>query len=297
MLPTVSTLLLALPGDLWWWLAALLLAAAVQAWLHSPTGKGWRGERAVRRQLRALDPSVYHQHHNLTLRLADGSTTQIDHVLLSIYGVWVLETKHLRGWIFGSARQKLWTQQIFRHRTRFQNPLHQNWRHVMALQALLGLEANTLHSVVVFVGDNTIKTALPPNVVQLPGLLPYLQGLRTPQLSDAQVQALHLQLQQLALPADRATHQAHLQSLRTRHAAPATAPLIRQQPQPDDGGALHQDTVAPANGPPTSCPTCGSGLLQRHLTLVDGRQPTVWRCQRFPDCRYLWHSAVETTAA
>jgi len=42
----------------------------------------------------------------LTLPDGEGSTTQIDHFLLSPYGLFVIETKNYKGWIFGSERQK-----------------------------------------------------------------------------------------------------------------------------------------------------------------------------------------------
>ncbi len=52
--------------------------------------------------------------------------TQLDHVVVSRFGVFVIETKNYRGWIFGSEKQPQWTQQIYRQKNRFQNPLHQN---------------------------------------------------------------------------------------------------------------------------------------------------------------------------
>jgi hypothetical protein len=53
--------------------------------------------------------------------------------------VFVVETKNMKGWIFGSATQPFWTQKIFRSNYKFQNPLHQNYKHVKTLQALPGL--------------------------------------------------------------------------------------------------------------------------------------------------------------
>jgi hypothetical protein len=64
---------------------------------------------------------------------SQGSTTQIDHVLVSVYGIFVIETKNMKGWIFGDERSAQWTQSIFGKKSRFQNPLRQNYRHVKAL--------------------------------------------------------------------------------------------------------------------------------------------------------------------
>jgi restriction system protein len=71
-----------------------------------------------------LDKQVYTLFKNVTLPTEDG-TTQIDHVIVSRYGLFVIETKNMKGWIFGSAQQKIWTQKIYRHTSKFQNPLYQ----------------------------------------------------------------------------------------------------------------------------------------------------------------------------
>lgn len=110
-----------------------------------------------------LDKEVYHLIKNVTLPTEDG-TTQIDHIIVSVYGVFVVETKNLRGWIFGSDKQKMWTQQIYKHKNKFQNPLHQNYKHCKTLQSLLSLEDNQIHSVIVFIGESTFKTEIPDNV-------------------------------------------------------------------------------------------------------------------------------------
>ena len=64
----------------------------------------------------------------------------------------------MKGWIFGDPKHKRWTQQLFRHRHGFQNPLHQNYLHLMTLKSLLGLADHQLHSIVYFIGDCTFKT-------------------------------------------------------------------------------------------------------------------------------------------
>ncbi|MDH5510892.1 MAG: NERD domain-containing protein [Nitrospinota bacterium] len=89
--------------------------------------KGYLGEVMVNLMIRIfLDKRIYHLIHNVTLPTEDG-TTQIDHIIVSRYGIFVVETKNMRGWIFGSKEQKLWTQMIYKHKNTFQNPLHQNF--------------------------------------------------------------------------------------------------------------------------------------------------------------------------
>ena len=70
---------------------------------------------------------------HVTLCLKDG-TTQIDHILVSRFGVFIIETKDYKGWLFANASQGTWTQVLFKYRFTFQNPIFQNARHVRAVR-------------------------------------------------------------------------------------------------------------------------------------------------------------------
>jgi hypothetical protein len=59
--------------------------------------------------------------NHVTLQLTDG-TTQIDHILVSRFGVFVIETKDYKGWIFADATRANWTQVLFKVKFKFQNP-------------------------------------------------------------------------------------------------------------------------------------------------------------------------------
>jgi|GEM_PF-240324 len=167
-----------------WYLVPLVLIAGL---IKTPWFKGKLGEFLVNSSARLLlDKSCYFLIKNVTLHADDG-TTQIDHVLVSEYGVFVVETKNMKGWIFGSPHQRFWTQKIFRSSLKFQNPLHQNYKHVKVLQALLGLNDDQMHSVVVFVGDSTFKTSMPENVTQGFGYVRYIKSKQERVLSPQQV--------------------------------------------------------------------------------------------------------------
>jgi hypothetical protein len=178
--------------------------------------KGIVGERLVRLALRLrLDRAIYRAVHDLTLPTPDG-TTQIDHVVVSPYGIFVIETKNMKGWIFGGERQTQWTQKIYRHTTRFQNPLLQNYKHVKALQALLDVPPETIHSVVTFVGASTFKTPMPENVTQAGRFIGYIRSFREPVFSEAAVEAILRRIAGGRLKPGSATNRAHVRSLQTR---------------------------------------------------------------------------------
>ena len=110
------------------------------------------------------------------------------------------ETKNIKGWIFGAADQKTWTQKIYRHTSKFQNPLRQNYKHVKTQEVLLNIPLAAIHLVVVFVGNSTFKTAMPDNVTYARGYIRYIKSKRDVVLRKGQVEAVTAQIEQLWLP-------------------------------------------------------------------------------------------------
>ena len=117
----------------------------------------------------------YHLLKNITLPIA-GGTTQIDHVLISTKGIFVIETKHYSGWVFGNPKQPKWTQATRWGKYKFQNPLHQNYLHVKELKRYFDfLPENSFKSIVVFTGDGQFKTTMPENVFYSDNLVSYIK--------------------------------------------------------------------------------------------------------------------------
>lgn len=67
--------------------------------------KGNAGEKAVSRKLSRLPKEEYKVLNNVMLATSKG-TTQIDHIILSIYGIFVIETKNYNGWIYGGEESE-----------------------------------------------------------------------------------------------------------------------------------------------------------------------------------------------
>jgi hypothetical protein len=107
------------------------LVGALKNWLRSAKGKGQIGEFVVSRMLATLG-SGYEVLNDLTF-VVEGDSTQIDHVVVSTKGVFLIETKNYSGLIFGQANEGQWTQAMGHTKNRFQNPLRQNFKHVKFL--------------------------------------------------------------------------------------------------------------------------------------------------------------------
>lgn len=162
-------------------------------------------------------PPDYHLMNHITLQLSDG-TTQIDHILVSRFGVFVIETKDYSGWIFANAQQATWTQVLFHWKFRFQNPLRQNHRHVLAVQARLDfLPVECIQSIVVFTGEAQFKTEVPHGVFSLSGLISHLYQQKTELLSLNRVQFCVGRLETARLAITGATDVEHIEGLKRRH--------------------------------------------------------------------------------
>lgn len=243
-------------SGIWYFLPIFVIIV----FLKTPWFKGWFGESIVNLiAWLALNKKKYHRVNNVTLPSENG-TTQIDHIIVSIYGVFVVETKNMKGWIFGSPEQKTWTQKIYKHTNKFQNPLHQNYKHVKTLQSLLGLNDNQIHSVVVFVGDSTFKTNIPENVTYGWGYVRYIKSKKQQVLTESEVLEIKNKIQSKRLAQSFETSREHVKNVRR---------IVRQK----------EDKGTPV------CPKCGGSMLLREVKKGTNAGKKFWGCAKFPGCR------------
>lgn len=238
-----------------WYLIPLFIFIAV---IKSPWFKGIIGEFIVNVMAKIkLDKDTYHLIKNVTLPTDDG-TTQVDHIIVSIYGVFVVETKNIKGWIFGSEHQKMWTQQIYKHKNKFQNPLHQNYKHVKTVQALLDLDDLQVHSLVVFVGDSHFKTKIPDNVTYGMGYIRYIQSKTDIVLTEAKKLTVIETIESGRLTRSLKTNREHIQHVKEIIAEKANQQL---------------------------CPKCGSKMIKREVKKGTNKGNLFWGCVTYPMCR------------
>ncbi len=200
----------------------LIVVVIALAAVKHKTVKGWLGEKITSAGMWAmLDKDDYHRIDDLILPASDG-TTQIDHVVISRYGIFVVETKNMRGWIFGDADSDRWTQNIYGVKHQFQNPLKQNYRHTRCLADFLKVDHDLIRSVVFFIGDCEFKTSMPRNVINS-GLTSYIKEFKQTCLTSKQVEDIENSL--LRLKQDKTLNrQTHLASLSARHESGTTCP-------------------------------------------------------------------------
>ena len=156
----------------WYWITPLVL---LLIYLASPRFRGDVAETRTRRILAAgLEKSRYTVLNDVTIP-SGGGTVHIDHIVVSKYGIFVIESQYAQGWVSGGEFQEQWKQYHLRHNTHFDNPMHRNSLQLQALQHLLKVPSSILQPVVVLVGQKGFKKTMPENLLQPEKLIPYLR--------------------------------------------------------------------------------------------------------------------------
>ena len=224
--------------------------------LLKPTVKGNSGEAMVGILLRGLPSDQYLIIHNLLLRTEKG-TSQLDHVVVSIYGIFVIEVKNYAGWITGSEKAGQWTQTIYHTKHQFMNPIHQNYGHVKAIERILReqkVEQMPVIPIVTFSGEAHLRVKTENTDVVLWGNLkdtirkysvkPVINAMEMKQIADL------LQNQNVD---SKETRKEHIQQIQ------------------DEKDKIQADI----------CPRCGGKLVVRK-----GKYGTFLGCSNYPKCRY-----------
>ena len=169
----------------------------------------------------ALDSNTYQRVHSVIIPSKNG-TTQIDHLLVSPFGLFIVETKNLKGWIFGSEKQAKWTQSLFGNNYSFQNPIRQTFRQKRVLSEYLNFNESLIHTVIYFVSNCTFKADLPPNVINH-GLGRYIKQYQKHILSAEEIDRIIEKLDDLHSDPSL-TARNHVKSLRERHNSSTVCP-------------------------------------------------------------------------
>lgn len=236
--------------------------------------KGFVGEWRVRRLLATLS-NQYAVYHNVYVRRADGKLTQVDHVIVSPYQVFVLETKNYAGTIYGEESDTYWTQALGQKERLFYNPILQNTGHVKALLHEVRLMSE-VQSVVVF-SDRTRLRVNPymetAKVLRNRDLLAYIGRFKRKRLSAAEMRDWNMMLQSLQKVKRCGRfkmRQEHLQGVRK---------ILKRNETKDVQHVKKRESSQRNEG--YYCPDCGEKLLLRK-----GKFGEFYGCSAFPICRY-----------
>jgi len=237
---------------------ALFFIGPIALKIYRRKTKGERGEMHMARRLAQL-PSAQYKVINDLLIQGGGHSTQIDHVVVSAYGVFVIETKYFAGWILGGENSEYWTQTIYGSKSKFLNPLWQNQGHIKAIARLLGDYGKLpFYSIVAFSRQATLKVNRSLPVMYWSDVVPYIKRFAEPLIADDRVEEIYSSLLASSNADDRNARKQHVSSVRENKA--------------------RRDSAVSSG----RCPRCGGDLVLR-----DGKYGRFYGCSNYPKCRYI----------
>jgi hypothetical protein len=218
--------------------------------------KGKAGEMRVAKILSKLPEEEYRVINNLLIKQGN-KTTQIDHVVVSEYRVFVIETKHYRGWIYGDANREYWTQNIYGNKYDLWNPIHRNQGHIRALRRVLtDIPPGVFISIVTFSRQASLDIRNSENVIDWDELKKLICSYQRKLISTEQAQNAYETL--LAANIDSKDNQKQ----HVRH--------VREQI------SKREETIAKGR-----CPRCGGELVLRK-----GTYGPFYGCSNYPRCKF-----------
>lgn len=237
------------------------LFIAIQKDSRNPSKIGKNGETDVSRILQSL-PQEYRVLNNVTIpdqgtKPNKKYTTQIDHVVVSPFGIFVIETKNYSGWIFGDEKNKRW-KETFKTRPGhyFYNPIKQNWGHVYALAEHLQLNTRVFKPIVVFSNTCALNVDTTTPVVYMHQLKGLIQSYTQEIIPRMDVSFIYDKISKTNLAGEEIEDQ-HIRSIGERMEERETA--VRQG----------------------KCPQCGGDLKLRN-----GKYGAFYGCSNYPGCRF-----------
>jgi len=224
---------------------------------------GEEGEYYVARQLRRLNDSKFFVINDLLFRKRNGFTNQIDHLVVSPYGVFVIETKNIYGYIHGADKSKLWRSYWRDGRDlAFDNPVLQNEAHIMALEERLGVGRQIpYYSIIAFSPTADLQVNVSnADVIYWTQIRQLVRAYKEPVMSIEEARSLYEEIIALNItdPEVRSTHGQY-----------ANARKVEFKRRTDN---------ALDNG---KCPKCGGNLVRR-----TGTYGAFYGCSNYPNCKY-----------
>ena len=234
-------------------LAFVILIVLGILWRRS---KGRRGEKQVAALLSLLPKDKYKVINDLLIQRG-GYSTQIDHVVVSVYGVFVIETKYYRGWIYGGENSEFWTKNVYGHKYELRNPLWQNEGHIKTITKLLDdPELVPIYNIVAFSSQAKLKVDRSLPVMYWRQVVPHIRRYREQVMSESYAEEIYNTLL-AANVEDKGARKQHVQNVK----------LNKQR---------RDDAVASGR-----CPRCGGKLVLR-----EGRYGRLYGCSNYPKCNY-----------
>lgn len=215
--------------------------------------RGFMGEFWVKMELKKLPKNEYIVLNDIMIKSSKG-THQIDHIIISEFGIFVIEMKNYFGLIIGDENKNKWIQYLGSNKYYFNNPIHQNYGHIKALQELLNLSGNKFVSIVCFSNQVQLKVNV-KNVTQLDFINKLIQSYSEKIINENIIKIKNL-IEENNIK-DRIIRKQHIDTIKAK---------IKEKNNKE------KDMI---------CPRCGSQLVE-----CNGKYGKFIGCSNYPNCKY-----------
>ena len=232
--------------------------------------KGNDGEFLIKTVLTQLNPKLYKVYNDLLLEY-NGHTFQIDHMVVSRMGIFVIETKNYNAILKGTEFQTNWTHITYKTKHQVYNPILQNHTHIESCAQLLNLDKSKFINLVAFVGEAKLDfTPETCTFVTQYTILETIQSYRKPIIELEEIKPIFKTLEQSKREGSEAREE-HINKIKQAHGTKETKATNTKDKSKDKDASKDKQI----------CPRCGSELVKR-----EGKYGTFLGCSRFPKCRY-----------
>lgn len=287
--------------------------------------QGRYGEYLTYHELKAYEKDGGRFLFNCYLPKDDGTTTEIDVLLIHSSGIFVMESKNYSGWIFGSEKNKTWTQTLRGNNRRvqkkhFYNPIMQNNTHIRWLKEIVGgnipfysviafskrcslkditvdspnvkvINRPSIHETVKLLGNRSIQSLSKMDIERIYEILyPYTQTSEYEKLKHIENinTARHTGKKAARTSGSEMNRNAKEPSPNneTTKQQNAAKQEIKQEPQEPGPKSNTPEQITPPQNNPKICARCGAEMVLRTARKGEHAGEQFYGCSRFPKCRY-----------
>ena len=256
--------------------------------------KGMVGEIFVGFFLKKLlDKDQYQVMNDILIPDRKGGTTQIDHIVFSKFGIFVVETKNWGGKIYGEADSEYWKQYFFGNKPEnLFNPIKQNIKHIKCLAELTGASEKCFMSAVIVLGFSILKNKdrIPESVGHsIPGLINYIKSYREEIMTADELAAVVAAVKKHRLKNSLHNRRAHTEYVKNNIIANKKS-AGKRAPERVPAAVNIQETAVAVEvaeeperpDPPRFCPICGSLMVERVASKGKNQGKLFWGCSKYP---------------
>lgn len=210
---------------------------------------GWFGELWTKQELNKLPKDKYKIINDVFIKIND-NTHQIDHVVVSPYGIFSIETKQYNGYITGNKYDKNWIRHAGKNKYYYTNPIRQNYGHLKALSGLLNIDESKIFNIVCIPSKARLKIEHDGELVRVNTIIDKIKSYNDEIISNPDELANEIIKNNIT---DQNIKKEHIKNIR--------------------------DNIIDKD--PNKCPKCGGLLVER-----SGKYGTFIGCSNYPKCKY-----------